>query len=140
MTKMLLGYFFNDVMRRREIDLLSLMLNMPDDSGCSMLNPKNNTFNHFLKGKMMTSFALSCLIGFSITKDKRANVTGVVNIGKIGWTIGMTVGSTLIFSYGLGILFSFILARISSIRKAPINEILFMFFTLYLIASLGFLE
>lgn len=114
------------------------MVNMQDDSGFKMIFMKNDKFNTFLKGRAMINFVISCTIGFGLNKDAAHLKSGIFylkdDFRTCAWVLGWSLGFALLF----GILSGFIFARVKSIRSTPISEILFIFFSTYLLACIGF--
>lgn len=132
--------FFSLKLRDTEILLVSMLVNMQDDSGFKLVQTRNKKFNAFLRGKAMINFIISMTIGFSINKDHHAMETGHISIGKDLMIFGLTFCSSLTFSFILGIIISFMFANFSSIRQNRSNEILYLLFSTYLIAAIGFFD
>ena len=111
---------------------------MQDDSGFKMIFMKNDRFNTFLKGRAMINFVISCTIGFALNKNAAHLKSGIFHVLDDLQTSGLVLVYSLFFAIVFGIISGFIFARVDSIRSTPINEILFIFFSTYLLACIGF--
>jgi hypothetical protein len=129
--------FFTLHLNQREALILATLVNMQDDSGFKMVHTNNKKFDAFMKGKAMINFIFSCLVCFSLLKDHDSKV---LHFGHDMGLIGLTFGSSLLFSLVIGVICCFVFAKVSSIRESAINEVLYIFFTTYLVASLGFFD
>lgn len=132
--------FFPEKLNQTERLLLSMLVNMQDDSGYKLIDTNNKNFDAFSKGTSMINLIMSVSIGFSITKDYNAMHSGHVNIPMELGMLGITIGSSLVLSLMFGVITSFLFANCSSIRQSSINEILYILFCTYLIAAIGFFD
>lgn len=99
---------------------------------------KNERFNTFLKGRAMINFVISCTIGFALNKNSSHLKSGLLYPMDDIQTTGLVLVFSLFFALVFGIITGFIFARVDAIRNTPISEILFIFFSTYLVACIGF--
>jgi len=136
----------------RTLVIICTLLNMGDESGYQMLYTKDRRFNRFIKGTSLVNFIVSISICFVMVFDIETDPanstgkndffiakTGTLNLEDLkvaGWTFLYTGAASL----GIGIVSSFMLARIPILRKSVLSEILFFFFVVYMTSIVGFLS
>jgi hypothetical protein len=99
---------------------------------------KNDRFNTFVKGRAMINFVITCTIGFALNKNSAHLKNGGFFLKDDLLACGAVLMYSLAFAILFGIISGFIFARVESIRSTPISEILFIFFSTYLLACIGF--
>ena len=114
---------------------------MQDVSGYKMYNMKSKSFSRFMKGKALANVTLTFVLCFSLNKVeglilKNQKVTIVDDF----FTIFMTVVSSFASAVVCGVIVCFFLSKIKSLRRNHINSMLYMLFSAYLVANIGFYD